>query len=106
MFDAKMDPQAALDAPRFCIDQVDSAVGPASVSDSVVLLEEGIDEKVAQELQKRGHAVGSPGSKSIQLVTGEARALFGRGQVIVRDKQSGVLSAGSDPRADGCALGW
>ena len=33
-----MDPQAALDAPRFCVDRLDSSVGPASVEDSYVLL--------------------------------------------------------------------
>jgi hypothetical protein len=33
-----LDPQAALDAPRFCVDRLDSAVGPASVQDSYVLL--------------------------------------------------------------------
>jgi len=32
------------------------------------------------------------------------RAMFGRGQVIQRDDQSGVLCGGSDPRADGCAV--
>jgi gamma-glutamyltranspeptidase/glutathione hydrolase len=31
---------------------------------------------------------------------------FGRAQVIVRDPYSGVLCAGSDGRADGCAMGW
>jgi len=32
------------------------------------------------------------------------RALFGRGQIIVRDRESGVLWGGSDPRADGLAM--
>ena len=33
------------------------------------------------------------------------RALFGRGQIILRDPATGVLCGGSDPRADGCAMG-
>lgn len=38
LLDKGLDPQAALDAPRFCVDRLDSAVGPASVEDSHVLL--------------------------------------------------------------------
>jgi len=36
--------------------------------------------------------------------TGHERAIFGRGQIILRDPETGVLCAGSDPRADGCAM--
>jgi gamma-glutamyltranspeptidase/glutathione hydrolase len=52
--------------------------------------------EVGRFLEKLGHRVRTAGP-------GEA-ALFGRGQVIVRG-QDGVLCGGSDPRADGCALG-
>jgi len=37
-------------------------------------------------------------------VSGYERALFGRGQIIRHDA-GGVLAAGSDPRADGKAIG-
>ena len=37
---------------------------------------------------------------------GHARAVFGRGQIIRRDRTSGVLWAGSDGRADGMAIGF
>jgi len=47
------------------------------------------------ELAARGHPV--------SLVNGHGRAVFGRGQVILRD-EGGVLWGGSDPRADGCAM--
>jgi gamma-glutamyltranspeptidase/glutathione hydrolase len=95
-----MDPQAALDAPRFCIDGVDSNAGPACLGRARLLLEEGLhDEVVAEQLRSMGHKVEGP-------VEGHARAVFGRGQIIVREKSSGVLWAGSDPRGDGLALGW
>ena len=36
----------------------------------------------------------------------DAASPHGGGQVIVVDHESGFLIAGSDPRKDGCALGW
>ncbi|MBN2387252.1 MAG: gamma-glutamyltransferase family protein [Anaerolineales bacterium] len=83
-----LDPQAALDLPRFCITD--------GTSGGVVGLEEGIPAETMADLIARGHAV--------QNVTGWGRALFGRGQIIVRDPQTGVLTGGSDPRADGVAM--
>jgi gamma-glutamyltranspeptidase/glutathione hydrolase len=82
-----LDPQSVLELPRFCISE-DIAVGK-------VALEEGMPAEVIKELSKRGH--------SIRVVAGWERALFGRGQIIIRDSQTGVLAGGSDPRADGCA---
>jgi len=84
---AGLDPQSALDLPRFCIED-------GNPSDAVAL-EEGIPFKVMVRLAEMGHTV--------RPVSGWGRALFGRGQVIVRD-QDGTLCGGSDPRADGCAL--
>ena len=83
-----MDPQSALDMPRFCIE--DGTAG------GVVALEEGMPEAVIADLTGRGHQV--------REVSGWERALFGRGQVILRDAQTGILTGGSDPRADGCAM--
>lgn len=88
LHDAGLDPQSALDLPRFCID-VDEAGGR-------VAIEEGMPEETYSALEKMGHQVYS--------VSGYERALFGRGQVILRDPETGVLCAGSDPRADGCAM--
>jgi gamma-glutamyltranspeptidase / glutathione hydrolase len=82
------DPQSALDLPRFCI--------AGGTSDGMVSLEEGIPEKAIADLEDRGHQVGRFG--------GWDRALFGRGQIILRDRDTGVLIGGSDPRADGCAM--
>jgi gamma-glutamyltranspeptidase/glutathione hydrolase len=88
LVDDGLDPQAALDRPRFCID--------AEATGGRVALEEGIDTQVASELEMMGHPV--------YMVGGYNRSLFGRGQVILRNAETGVLAAGSDPRADGCAM--
>jgi gamma-glutamyltranspeptidase/glutathione hydrolase len=86
--DDALDPQAALDRPRFCIEP-DGRGGQIS-------LEEGISAQAIQALQDMGH--------SLQVVSGMGRAQFGRGQIIRRDPLTGVLCGGSDPRADGCAM--
>jgi len=83
-----LDPQAALDLPRFCIDVEESG--------GRVALEDGIPQETITGLEKMGHPVHS--------VSGYDRSLFGRGQVIIRDAETGTLCAGSDPRADGCAM--
>ncbi len=85
-----LDPQAALDRPRICLDEGEPA--------GTVLVEDGIPEATVRGLQRRGHR--------LERVMGHERAVFGRGQVILRDPTSGVLCGGSDPRADGCALGF
>ena len=63
-----------------------------------VALEEGIPVGVMAQLAEMGHAV--------RPVSGYGRAIFGRGQIITCDPESGVLCGGSDPRADGCAMGF
>lgn len=88
LVDSGLDPQATLDLPRFCIDD--------GTSGGAVSLEEGIPDAVMANLTERGHEV--------QKVAGWERAMFGRGQIILRDPQTGILCAGSDPRADGLAM--
>lgn len=88
LVDDGLDPQSALDRPRFCV-QVQEPGGRVAV-------EEGIPEPTLAALATMGHP--------IERVSGMGRALFGRGQIILRDRESGVLWGGSDPRADGCAL--
>lgn len=98
LIDFGMNPQQALDMPRFCI----NSGGQDLCS---VLLEEGISETVAEELKKLGHKITYP-------VCGHDRSVFGRGQVIARKMapcKNGadrvVYWSGSDPRADGLAIG-
>jgi gamma-glutamyltranspeptidase/glutathione hydrolase len=90
LVDDHLDPQAALDQPRFCI-----AEGEAG---GRVALEQGISPEVMEELAALGH--------NVEPVSGHNRAIFGRGQIITRNAESGVLCGGSDPRADGCAMSW
>jgi len=89
LLDDGLDPQQALDRPRVCL--------PAGEAKGLVALEAGIAPSVVDELRARGH--------DVALVEGHGRAVFGRGQIITRDPESGVLCGGSDPRADGCAIG-
>jgi len=88
LVDDGLDPQSALDTARFCIDVEDS--------EGEVALEDGMPQETIDGLKKMGH--------SVYMVDGYERALFGRGQIILRDPVTGVLTAGSDPRADGCAM--
>lgn len=88
LVDDGLDPQAALDRPRFCIE--------AGAAGGKVALEEGIPEGVAGRLAEMGHP--------LERVSGPNRVIFGRGQIILREERSGALWGGSDPRADGCAM--
>ena len=81
--DYGMNPQAALDAPRWQF-----------VQRKTVLLEQAVPRQVAQTLTDRGHDV------SISADGGR----FGKGQVILR--QNKVFVAASEPRADGMAIAW
>jgi gamma-glutamyltranspeptidase/glutathione hydrolase len=91
-----LDPQAALDRPRFCIEASTERSRSAGTSSGRVALEEGIPLETVATLAEMGHPV--------ETVSGYGRALFGRGQIIRRDATSGALWGGSDPRADGCAM--
>ena len=86
--DDALDPQSALDRPRFCIDEGEAG--------GAVALEKGISVPVMARLAEMGHP--------LLPVSGQGRALFGRGQIILRDAENGVLWGGSDPRADGCVM--
>ena len=79
--DFGMDLQSAIDAPR------------AFADGSVLKLERGYDDSVRQELSDMGHDVQTP-----DTAIGGAQA--------IRIREDGVLEGGSDPRKDGCALGY
>ena len=58
------------------------------------VIERGVSAKAAQGLKDRGHKVV------------EADSPWGGAQMINIDWDRGVLIAGSEPRKDGCALGY
>ena len=89
LVDFGLDSQKSLDALRFSIDVT---------GDESVRVEEDLDADVVADLRARGH--------DIEVVGGYDRTMFGGGQVITRDSDSGVLTAGTEPRKDGAALGW
>ena len=75
-------PQDAIDAPR-------SFATPDGLQ-----VERGYAHNVCQELADRGHKIIDP------------VVAIGGAQAIRIDPETGVLEAGSDPRKDGCALGY
>jgi gamma-glutamyltranspeptidase / glutathione hydrolase len=89
MIDDGLDPQAALNRLRVCLE-------PGEVGGGVAV-ESGLPAETVSRLSEMGH--------SVEMVSGYGRAMFGRGQIIRREAD-GVLWGGSDPRADGCAMGF
>jgi len=84
--DFGMDPQAAINALRFM------------VTEDSVLFEEGLSPDLIRQLQQRGHRTST--------ISGYHRVGMGGAQVIQRDPATGTLRGGSEPRKDGCAVGW
>ena len=85
LIDYGMDPQTALDAPRF-----------QWTRGMEFGLEDFASAYVLQELIARGH----------ELLPLGHRMHYGGGQAIVRDSETGVLVGGSEPRNDGSAVGF
>ncbi|NVO25858.1 gamma-glutamyltransferase family protein [Donghicola sp. C2-DW-16] len=79
--DFGLDVQAAIDAPRSFADG------------QTMQVESGYSDAVRDELASRGHKVVVPETP------------LGGGQAIIL-RSDGLLEAGSDPRKDGCALGY
>ena len=57
-------------------------------------LEEGYTDKIAKDLEKMGHKILRPDQP------------VGGAQAIIYDMNNDILIGGSDPRKDGCALGY
>lgn len=97
LVDFHMSPQMALDMPRWQLTNPSKGVG-APDPGGLVGMEEGWSFALMAELARRGHRLAP--------IDGYGRVGFGGGQVILRNPDTGVLIAGSDPRKDGCAVGW
>jgi gamma-glutamyltranspeptidase/glutathione hydrolase len=89
MVDDGLGPQAAIEAPRWLYGRT---WGEAS---KALRLEERFGPAVAGDLAARGHEV---------IVVDAWSDLMGHGQAIALDDDG--LRGGSDPRADGAALGF
>ena len=81
--DFTMNPQAALDTPRW-----------QWTGGKEVLVEHSFPVAVTEELSRMGHEIKV-----------EALPNFGRGQIIWRN-QNGVLCGGTEPRTDGAVVSW
>ena len=84
MIDFRLNPQAALDAPRW-----------QWVEGKKVKVEQNFPKHIAEVLERKGHII------EIAL---DASG-FGRGQIILRDRK-GVLLGATEPRADGVVAAW
>ncbi|MDD3823706.1 MAG: gamma-glutamyltransferase family protein [Sphaerochaetaceae bacterium] len=80
MIDRHLNPQAALDAPRW-----------RWLTEKEVLVEPHFSRSVADALMRRGHEVS----------TSMDAGMFGRGQIICKDPQTGALIGGTESRTDG-----
>lgn len=84
LVDFTMNPQEALDAPRW-----------QWVSEKKVLLEQAVSSDIVRGLRERGHEVDVL----------EDSTSFGRGEMILRTA-SGSLAGATEPRTDGCVAVW
>ena len=89
LIDDALEPQAAINRPRFCIDPVDNA--------GKIHLEEGVPASTVADLEQRGHDV-------VGGVSGFERALFGRAQITRRDP-AGHPTAGAGSCPTRCSMG-
>ena len=84
MIDFRLNPQEALDAPRW-----------QWVKENTIFIEPHFPMDIAKKLSQRGHNIRIKFENSS----------FGRGQIILRNKD-GVLVGGTEPRADGTIGVW
>ena len=84
MIDFGLNPQAALDAPRW-----------QWISGKTIQVENEVPIHIVEDLLRRGHKI------EIQPKSG----YFGQGQIIQRN-EVGVLCGATEPRADGAVVGY
>jgi gamma-glutamyltranspeptidase/glutathione hydrolase len=87
-----MNPQQAVEAPRFSTQTLVNSFYPRAYRPGQLNVERGIAESTRAELRALGHSVSEIGACGIGAV------------VTRRDPESGVLSAGADPRRPTYAL--
>ncbi|NGO80172.1 gamma-glutamyltransferase family protein [Streptomyces sp. YC504] len=90
-----LDLQGAIDAPNWHTDHVPSSFYPRGMLPGQLTVESRLGDRTVEELRRRGHqvTVGAPWSE-------------GRLSAVARDPETGVLSAGANPRGmQGYAVG-
>jgi gamma-glutamyltranspeptidase/glutathione hydrolase len=92
IIDLGMDPQAAVEQPRW---SHQPGTPPRDKAPEQLRMEAGFDPQVIDHLRMRGHKV--------SVVD---RWSFGSAKVIVKDDNTGTWMAGADPRREAYALGW
>ena len=88
-----MDPQMAVEAPRFATANVENSFYPHNYYPGKLDLEPGIPESTADALAARGHEIGRAANCGLGAT------------VSVRDPKTGNLSTGADPRRACYAMG-
>jgi gamma-glutamyltranspeptidase/glutathione hydrolase len=94
ILDYKMDVQAAGDSARWYHFNDDEPTGERMANGGTLGVESGITLEVQNELQDRGHVIGS------------ARGQYGGYQAIMWDAENKVYHGASEMRKDGQAAGW
>ena len=89
-----MDPQEAVEAPRFSTQSMPNSFYPRAYHPGVLNLETGFPDAVASALADRGHRINRVGACGIGAV------------ITQRDPGTGVLAAGADPRRPTYAIAW
>ena len=92
ILDLGMDPQAAVEQPRW---SHQPGTPPRDQAPEQLRMEAGFDPQVINDLRLHGHKV--------SLVD---RWSFGSAKVIVKDDSTGTWMAGADPRREAYAVGW
>ena len=88
-----MDPQLAVEAPRFATQSVENSFFPHNYLPGRLDLEDGIAQSTADALSARGHDIGRAANCGLGAT------------VSVRDPKTGNLSTGADPRRACYAMG-
>ena len=91
-----MNPQEAVEAPRFDTQHYVSSFDNHEFLPGVLNVESRISDDVINQLKKRGHKI-------------KAQSAWGTGSsptVIIYDAKSGVISGGADPRRGRYAIAW
>ncbi|MBW1961115.1 MAG: gamma-glutamyltransferase family protein [Deltaproteobacteria bacterium] len=92
-----MDPQEAVEAPRFATFSFPSSFAPHVYRPGLLKVENRVNGSIIQQLKAKGHNVG---------LWPQWAWKAGGVCTIVFDRMQGVLSAGADPRRESYAMGW